>query len=113
MLFLPHLSPSIGVKKVQLSIQDLLVDPSRLSTTVIRDPAIRRRGDQRRSRQDPRGAQQPIERPIISAEGSVQQCALCALVREDFYHLQNCKSLLRLLPSIGRKRQWLSAEFLS
>ena len=113
MLFLPNLSSSVRVQKVQLRIQDLLVDLPRLSTTIIRDPAFRRRRDQRRTRQDTRGSQQPVEGSIVSTERSVQQRAFRALVREDFYHFQNGKSLLRLFPSVGRKRQRLSAEFLS
>jgi len=113
MLFLPDFPSSIGIQKVQLRIEDLLVDLSRPGTTIVCDPAISCCGDQRRSCQDTRGSQQLIEGSIVSAEGSVQQRALCALVREDFYHLQNGKSLLRLLPSVGRKRQRLSAEFLS
>jgi hypothetical protein len=113
MLFLPNLSSSVGVQKVQLRIQDLLVDLSRFRTTIIRDPAVHRRRDQRCSGQDASGSQQPVESTIISPEGTIQQGALRAFISEDLYHLQYGKSLLRFFPSVGRQRQWLSAELFS
>src|SRR5437667_1655482 len=111
--FLPDLSSSVRVQKIQLCIQDLLVDPASFGPPIMSDPAVRRCSDYGCSCQDPRGSEQPVEGSIVSTEWSVEQCALRAFVREDLYHFQYGKSLLRFLLGVGRQRQRLSAELFS
>ncbi len=96
-LFLPDLAACIGVEKVQLHVQDLLVDSSRLGPAVICDPPIHRRRHESSSRQYPGGSKQPVEGPIVTAERSIEQRALWTLVGKDLYHLHDCQSLLCLL----------------
>ncbi len=48
---------------------------------------------------------QSIERLVVPAKRPVQKGALGATVREQFNHLENRESLLRLPPRLWRKRQ--------
>ena len=43
--FLPDLSSSVGVQKVQLCILDLLVDPASFGPPIMSDPAVHRCSD--------------------------------------------------------------------
>jgi len=70
-LLAPDLSTSIGIQKVQLHIQDLLVDLPSICPREMSHTVILRNIDHSRTDQYSTGTKKPFERLVVSSKRSV------------------------------------------